>query len=149
MSAYGKVRPFNPKVDDWEIYEEKLRFYLAANDTTDAKKQRSILLTVCGDPTFKLLRSLVPKGKLDADDITYDSLVALLKSHFKKKQSTVVNRFSFNTRAKQPSESIVEYIAALRESVLQFRRQRQVGRNAARQVDLRGQPTRHSTKTTL
>ena len=115
MSAYGKVRPFNPKVDDWEVYEEKLRFYLAANDITDAKKQRSILLTVCGDPTFKLLRSLIPEGKLDADDVTYDSLVALLKSRCKKKQSTVLNRFYFNTRARQPSESIAEYIAALRE----------------------------------
>ena len=65
MSSYGKVKPFNPKVDDWEVYEEKLRFYLAANDITDGAKKRSILLTVCGDSTFRLLRSLVPEGKLD------------------------------------------------------------------------------------
>ena len=115
MATYGKVKPFNPKADDWEVYEEQLRFYMVANNITDPAKKRSILLTVCGDHTFKLLRSLVPDGKLDADDITYDSLVGLLKSHYKKKQSVVVHRFNFNTRARKPSESIADYIAALRE----------------------------------
>ena len=60
---------------------------MVANNITDSAKERSILLTVWGDQTFKLLRSLVPNGKLDADDITYDSLVRLLKSLYKKKQS--------------------------------------------------------------
>jgi len=115
MATYGKVKAFNPKADDWEVYEEQLRFFMVANNITDAAKKRSILLTVCGDHTFKLLRSLVPDGKLDADDITYDSLVGLLKSHYKKKQSVVVHRFNFNTRARKPSESIADYIAALRE----------------------------------
>ena len=115
MATYGKVKPFNPKANDWEVYEEQLRFYMVANNITDPAKKRSILLTVCGDHTFKLLRSLVPDGKLDADDITYDSLVGLLKSHYKKKQSVVVHRFNFNTLARKPSESIADYIAALRE----------------------------------
>ena len=88
---------------------------MVANNITDSTKKRSILLTVCGDQTFKLLRSLVPDGKLDADDISFDSLVGLLKSHYKKKQSVVVHRFNFNTRARKPSESIADYIAALRE----------------------------------
>ena len=99
MATYGKVKPFNPKADDLEVYEEQLRFYMVANNITDAAKKRSILLTVCGDQTFKLLRSLVPDGKLDADDITFNSLLGLLKSHYKKKQSVVVHRFNFNTRA--------------------------------------------------
>ena len=115
MATYGKVKVFNPKADDWEVYEEQLRFYMVANNITDSTKKRSILLTVCGDQTFKLLRSLVPDGKLDADDISFDSLVGLLKSHYKKKQSVVVHWFNFNTRARKPSESIADYIAALRE----------------------------------
>ena len=97
MAAYGKVKAFNPKSDEWEVYEE-LRFYLLANNITDATKKRSILLTVCGDQTFKLLRSLVPDSKLDADDVTYDMLVTLLKTLFGKKQSVVIHRFNFNTR---------------------------------------------------
>ena len=53
----------------------------------DAKKKHSILLTLRRDSTFKLLRSLVPGGKLDVEDITFDSLMKLLKSHSAKKQS--------------------------------------------------------------
>ncbi len=70
MASHGKVKPFNPKVDDWEVYEQQLWFYLHANGITDAKKKRSILLTFCGEQTFKLLRSLVPDGKLDVDTVT-------------------------------------------------------------------------------
>ena len=115
MATYGKVKPFNPKTDDWEVYEERLRFYMAANNITDATLKRSILLTVCGEQTFRLL---VPEGKLDADGITYDSLVGLLQSHYKKKQSVVVHRFNFNTRLRKPTETIADYIAALRELAL-------------------------------
>ena len=73
MVTYCKVKAFNRKADDWEIYEEQLCFYMVAN-ITDAAKKRSILRTVCGDQTFKLLRTLVTDGKLDADDITYTTL---------------------------------------------------------------------------
>ena len=118
MATYGKVKAFNPKVDDWEIYEEQLRFFMAANNITDATKKCSILLTVCGDQTFKLLRSLVPDGRLDAEDVTYDSLIQLLRSHYKKKQSVVVHRFNFNTRLRKTTETLAEYVAALRELAL-------------------------------
>ena len=64
--------------------EEPLHFYMVANNITDSAKKQSILLTIWGDQTFKLLRSLVPDGKLDADDITNDSLVRLLKLLYKK-----------------------------------------------------------------
>lgn len=37
----------------------------------------------------KLLCSLVPDGKLDAKDVTYDLLGHLLKSNCTKKQSTI------------------------------------------------------------
>jgi len=118
MATYGKIKAFNPRTDDWEVYQERLQFYMVANGIEDATKKRSILLTVCGDSTFKLLRSLVPEGKLDADGVTYDSLVRLLNTHYSKKQSTIVHRFNFNTRSRQPSESIADYIAALRELAL-------------------------------
>ena len=58
---------------------------------------------------------MVPDSKLDVDSVTYDLLVELLKSHFKKKQSVVVHRFNFNTCVRKPSASIADYIAALRE----------------------------------
>ena len=86
-----------------------------ANGITDAKKTHSIILTVCGDSTFKLMQSLVPGGKLDSDDVIFDSLMELLKSHYAKKQSIVVHRFYFNTRSRKSTEMIADYVAALRK----------------------------------
>ncbi len=114
MAGYGKIKPFNPSTDDWNIYQEKL---FEANNIAAAKK-RAILLTVCGDSTFKLLCSLVPDGKLDAEGVTYDSLVELLKGHYGQTQSSIVYRFHFNSCSRKDGESIADYVAALRELAL-------------------------------
>ena len=71
MATYGSIEAFNPKADDWTTYAERLQHYLQANDVSDQK--RAILLTVCGAPTYKLLRSLVDGGKVD--EKSYDELV--------------------------------------------------------------------------
>ena len=105
MTTYGKIKAFNPRTDDWQVYQERLQFYMVANGIEDAIKKHSILLTVCGDSTFKLLCSLVPEGKLDVDEVTYDSLVKLLNAHYSKKQSTIVHRFKFHSHLRQPSKS--------------------------------------------
>ena len=66
-----QIKPFQPSVDDWTIYQDKLKFYFSANGIVDDTKKCAILLTVCGDPAYKLLCSMVPNGELDADGITY------------------------------------------------------------------------------
>ena len=116
MATHGSMKAFNAQVDDWSIYVERLQHYLIANDVTDAGKKRSILLTVCGTPTYKLLRSLVKDGNLDTT--SYDDLVKLLKDHYNLKTSVIVRRFHFNTRTRTSGESIVSYVAALRELAL-------------------------------
>ena len=118
MAAHGTMKQFNPQVDDWPTYVERLQYYFVANDVDDDAKKRAILLTVCGVPTYKLLRSLVPDGKLDADDVTYDSLVKLLKDYYDPKPSPIVQRFHFNSRSRGPSESVSAYGAALRDLAL-------------------------------
>jgi len=110
------MKAFNAQVDDWSIYVERLQHYFIANDVTDAGKKRSILLTVCGTPTYKLLRSLVKDGNLDTT--SYDDLVKLLKDHYNLKTSVIVRRFHFNTRTRTSGESIASYVAALRELAL-------------------------------
>ena len=68
-------------------------------------------LTVCGAPTYKLLRSLVEGGKVD--EKSYDELVKLLESHYSPKPFAIVQRFHFNSQVHAPGESIASYIAAL------------------------------------
>ena len=110
------MKPFNPSLEDWETYEERLQHYFIANDVADATKKRSILLTVCGAQTYKLLRSLVADGSVGTT--SYERLVELLKQHFNPKPSVIVQRWHFNTRVQAPGESIANYIAALRALAL-------------------------------
>ena len=98
-ATYGKVKAFNPAVDDWAIYEEKLQFYFSANGITKTIRKRSILLTVCGDSTYKLLKSLVPNGKLDAEGVTYTSLVKLLQAHYTPRRRMLLSTGTTSTPA--------------------------------------------------
>ena len=111
MSTHGSVKNFNPQSDDWPTYIERLEHYFVANDVTEAAKKRSILLMVCGTPTYKLLRSLVEGGKLDS--VSYAGLVKLLKEHYDPRPSPIVQRFRFNRRSRLPGESVITYVAAL------------------------------------
>ena len=56
------MKAFNPQAEDGAIYAERLQPYLVANGVEDAGKKRAILLTVCGAPTYKLLRSYRSKA---------------------------------------------------------------------------------------
>ena len=116
MATYGSMKAFNPQAEDWTIYAERLQHYLVANGAEDAGKKPAILLTVCGAPIYKLLRSLVDGGKVD--EKSYDELVKILKSHYNPKPSTIVQRFHFNSRVRASGKSIASYVAALRELAL-------------------------------
>ena len=116
MATHGTMKAFNAQGDEWPIYVEQLQHYFVANDVTDAGKKRSILLTVCGTPTYKLLRSLVKDGNLSATP--YTELVKLLKDHYTVKTSVIVRRFHFNMWTRASGESIASYVAALRELAL-------------------------------
>ena len=62
MAAHGKLDQFHTGQDNWESYEERLQQYFVANDV-DAEKQRAILLSTCGQSTYKVIRNLVAPTK--------------------------------------------------------------------------------------
>ena len=43
MTTFGRISEFDPAVDDWLAYAERLEQYLAANDITEADRKRAIL----------------------------------------------------------------------------------------------------------
>ena len=113
MATHGSMKAFNPQTEDWCTYEQRLKHYFIANGVTEAARKRSILLTVSG--TFKLLRSL---SNNQQDTLSYADLVKLLKAHYNPKPSAIVQRFHFNSRIRTKSESIADYVAALRDLAL-------------------------------
>ena len=116
MAVHGKMTAFNPQVEDWLSYEERLQFYLIANKVTNAARKRAILLNVCGTQTYKLLRSLLPEGTLNTK--SYEELVQLLQKHYDPKPLPIVQRLYFNTRTRTSGELMADYVAALRGLVL-------------------------------
>ena len=113
MALYGQVSTFD-NGDDWTQYIERLDYYFVANGIEDATKRRAILLSVVGANTYRLIRNLVAPAK--PDDKTYKELVDLMKKHQCPAPSETVQRFKFNTRMRQPNESVSTYVAELRSS---------------------------------
>ena len=112
-TVYGTVSPFDPTTDEWSEYVERLQFYFTANGIKDDSKKRAVLLSNCGPSTFRLLRSIVLPAPLT--DFSFSELVSKMKAHREPRPSVIVQRYQFNSRQRLPSESMAEYIAALRK----------------------------------
>ena len=63
MAAHGKLEQLHMGKEGWESYKECLQQYFLANDIAEADKQRAILLSACGQSTYKVLRNLVAPKK--------------------------------------------------------------------------------------
>ena len=108
----GTVSAFDANEQTWEEYCEILEQFFEANGINDGDKQRAILISAVGPVTYKLMRNLLSPQKPSSK--TYDELVRLMKEHFNPKPSEIVQRFKFDSRIRQPGESISAYVAELR-----------------------------------
>lgn len=104
MALHGTIGEFNSALEDWASYAERMDSYLAANEITDAGKRRAVLLSTCGPSTYRLIRSLVAPNK--PTDKSYADLLKIVGLHFNPKPSVAVQRFKFNSRSKQPGETV-------------------------------------------
>jgi len=112
MAKHGTIGPFSGEAEDWSAYTEALEHYFIANEITEAPKKKSILLSVCGTPTYKLIRSLAAPTK--PGDMTYDDLVKLVLEYYQPQKSVIVERFKFNSRNRRSGESVAQFVAELR-----------------------------------
>ncbi|KAJ8346679.1 hypothetical protein SKAU_G00280800 [Synaphobranchus kaupii] len=63
MAAFGKVEAFDPNVESWSRYAERLEFYFEANDIGEDKLKRAIFLTACGSTVYGLVTDLIAPKK--------------------------------------------------------------------------------------
>ena len=109
--THGSLGIFNPDVEEWRTYIERLEQYCLANGITTAEKKQAVLLSSCGPKTYKLIRSLVSPTK--PGEKTYRKLVEIVGKHFTPAPSSIMQRLKFNSRVREKGESIASYIAAL------------------------------------
>ena len=110
-AKYGTFGKFNPSLDDWRSYTERLQQYFKPNDVPK-DKQKAILLSDCGVATYRLIKNLTAPDK--PTDKSFSDLVKLVGDHYSPIPSVIVERFRFNTRIRQPGESVATFIAKLR-----------------------------------
>lgn len=108
----GNLSAFDSKEQTWEEYCEILDQFFEANGIDDGDKQRAVLISVVGPATYKLIRNLVSPDKPSTK--TYAQIVTLMKDHFDPKPSEIVQRYKFDSRVRQPSETVSAYVAELR-----------------------------------
>ena len=63
MATYENIGEFKEWEKSWTQYTERLEQHFAANEIKDAKKQRAILLSICGCKTYGLIRDLLQPKK--------------------------------------------------------------------------------------
>ena len=112
MATHGNIGEYDPQKEDWTSYSERLTEYFTANDVDDAAKQRAILLSVVGASTYQLIRNLVAPCK--PTEKAFNDLVKLVQEHYQPNRSIIVQRFKFNSRSRQPGESVGTFVAELR-----------------------------------
>ena len=113
MATFGTIGEFVEGNEDWTEYEERLGHFFAANGVTEEPKQRSILLSVCGARTYRLIRSLTTPRK--PGEVPYADLVRLVGNHHNPRPSEIVQRFKFHNQFRKSGQSVANFVAELRQ----------------------------------
>ena len=111
-TIFGHIEPFNPKSDVFSEYKERLNYYFVANSVEDDEKKKAIFLTLIGSVQFRLLKDLCAPVDISAKNFV--ELCTILQNHHQPKPPKFLQRTKFESRVRQPGESIQQYIAILR-----------------------------------
>ena len=84
----GVVITFDPTLEDWLEYVERLTHYFVANDITYEDKKKAILLNAVGPSTYRLIKTLVSPSKVT--DLSFADIIDKARAHFSPKPSPIV-----------------------------------------------------------
>ena len=100
MALHSSMGELPPNEEQWLTYVERLQHYCMANDVVEDKKL-AVLFSVCGP--YKLIKNLaLPRNP---SDLSFDSVVDLVKEHYRPKPSVTVQRFK---------ETVATFVVELR-----------------------------------
>lgn len=107
----SKFKEFDENFESFESWEERLQQYFIVNKVEEDLKVPN-LITLVGAKTYAALKTeLFPSTPSEK---TYCDLVAVLKKKFVPVTSIIVERFKFYNRKQEATESVNQYIAALK-----------------------------------
>ena len=112
-SSTGKADSFDPEVEQYESYRERMDQYFIANDVTDDKKKVAVILSVMGAKEYGLLKSLVAPKKVS--ELKLSEIDEVLKQHYNPTPPVMLERYKFYQRNQRVEESIATYYAELKK----------------------------------
>ena len=111
-TKHGSLREFDLTKGDWKSYIERAKQYFAANDIADGGKQRAILLSSCGDASYRTIKDVLPPTT--PGEASFKTIVDKMTKHLQPAPSEIVQCCRFNTRTRRPHESVAAYVAELK-----------------------------------
>ena len=112
ISTFGRIEQFDPELESFATYEERIRLFFEANDIAEEKKV-PIFLSIIGTRSYSLLRDLLLPDKPRDKDLK--TLMEVLKAHYEPTPSVIVERFNFYRRDQKIGESVEEFKAELKK----------------------------------
>ncbi|XP_071816654.1 uncharacterized protein [Apostichopus japonicus] len=111
-SSMLKVEIYDPDVEIWESYEERLILFFQANEVEDDKKKVAILLSSMGAKGYGLLKNLVSPDKPSSKK--FDEICGTLREYYNPKPPVLLERFRFYNYNQSSSTTIAEFLAELK-----------------------------------
>ena len=118
-SIVGAVGSFDPSTIQWVLYIEQMEEFFLANNITEGRKKVAILLSTVGSHAYELLKDLCSPDKPNAK--SFEELVTCLQNHLQPKPTVIAERYKFHQRIQGSSETVAEYLAALRRAAADCR----------------------------
>ena len=112
-SSTGIADTFDPEVEQYESYRERIDQYFIANDITDDKKKVAVILSVMGAKEYGLLKSIVAPKMVT--ELKLSEIDEVLKQHYNPKPPVMLERFKLYQRNQRPDETIATYFAELKK----------------------------------
>ncbi|XP_039303912.1 uncharacterized protein K02A2.6-like [Solenopsis invicta] len=127
MTTVGNLKPFDPAIDDIEVWTRTFKAFLLANnmeytpivpeeaDETKILMSRrcvATLLSTLGLSVVGTLMSLLSPAQ--PEDKTLDELITILKIHYKPPPKALAERYRFMGRKQNQGESVAQFLAELR-----------------------------------
>ncbi|CAM1304273.1 Uncharacterised protein r2_g1427 [Pycnogonum litorale] len=108
----GNVGEFNPGLERFEDYSDRIDAFMAVNSIEDGKKTNLYLATV-GAETFPLLKNLCSPAK--PNSFSYEGLKAILKKHFNPNPIIIAERFRYWVAKQGEDESVSAFLVRLKK----------------------------------
>ena len=103
---------FDPKLESFENYVERLGHYFIAQGIEDGLK-KSTFLSRCGPVVYDNLKNLCHPEK--PDDLSYREIIKRLKEHYKPAPMLIFERYQFSKCFRSDGEKIADFAVRLRK----------------------------------